>query len=100
MNADGGDALDARAVVLATGGRSLPKTGSDGFGYELAARLGHGLVTTTPALAPLCCSTDGVALAGVSHPAAMTLRVGERTRHAAARARCSGRTSAPAVRWR
>ena len=71
---DGGDALDARAVVLATGGRSLPKTGSDGFGYELAAQLGHGHVTTTPALAPLL--FDGWrALAGVSHPAAMTLRV-------------------------
>src|SRR5688572_26401290 len=42
----------ARAVVLATGGRSLPKTGSDGFGYGLARGLGHGYVDTTPALAP------------------------------------------------
>ena len=70
----GAPALEARVVVLATGGRSLPKTGSDGFGYELAARLGHGHVTTTPALAPLV--FDGwSALAGVSHPAAMTLRI-------------------------
>jgi len=46
-------ALSARAVVLATGGRSLPKTGSDGGGYELAASLGHSLVAQTPALAPL-----------------------------------------------
>ena len=36
----------ARRLVLATGGRSLPKTGSDGFGYELARRLGHGYVHT------------------------------------------------------
>jgi predicted Rossmann fold flavoprotein len=43
----------ARAIVLATGGRSLPKSGSDGSGYELAGALGHGLVATTPALAPL-----------------------------------------------
>ena len=45
--------IDANAVVLATGGRSLPKTGSDGTGYALARALGHGYVETTPALAPL-----------------------------------------------
>jgi predicted Rossmann fold flavoprotein len=65
----------ARAVVLATGGRSLPKTGSDGFGYQLARRLGHGYVETTPALAPLV--LDGAwhaSLSGVAHPAAITIR--------------------------
>jgi len=45
--------IAARAVVLATGGRSLPKTGSDGTGYGLATSLGHSLVEQTPALAPL-----------------------------------------------
>jgi predicted Rossmann fold flavoprotein len=45
--------LSARAVVLATGGLSLPKTGSDGAGYGFAQRLGHSIVPTTPALAPL-----------------------------------------------
>ena len=45
--------LTARAVVLATGGRSLPKTGSDGAGYDIARSLGHSLVPQTPALAPL-----------------------------------------------
>jgi len=65
----------ARAVVLATGGRSLPKTGSDGFGYELARRLGHGYIETTPALAPLVLDDDRhAALSGVSHPAAIVLR--------------------------
>lgn len=43
----------SRAVVLATGGRSLPKTGSDGAGYAMASSLGHSLVAQTPALAPL-----------------------------------------------
>jgi predicted Rossmann fold flavoprotein len=63
-------------VVLATGGRSLPKTGSDGFGYELARRLGHGHVETTPALAPLILDGDRHrALAGVSH--VVTLTCGE-----------------------
>lgn len=66
----------ARAVVLATGGRSLPKTGSNGFGYELAARLGHGYVETTPALAPLVLGGDRhAALSGISHPATLTLAV-------------------------
>lgn len=46
-------ALQAKHVILATGGRSLPKTGSDGFGYELARRLGHRVSPTNPALAPL-----------------------------------------------
>lgn len=45
--------LHAKKVILATGGRSLPKTGSDGFGYELARCLGHRVSATTPALAPL-----------------------------------------------
>ncbi len=51
-------AISARIVVLATGGRSLPKTGSDGGGYELARALGHSLVPQTPALAPLVLDPD------------------------------------------
>lgn len=46
-------AIDTRHVVLATGGQSLPKTGSDGVGLEMARALGHTLVPTTPALVPL-----------------------------------------------
>src|SRR6266850_7565390 len=62
-------------VVLATGGRSLPKTGSDGTGYGFAQRLGHGYIETTPALVPLILDDSAHArLAGVSHPAAVTIR--------------------------
>ena len=69
-----GRTFHSRAAVLCTGGRSLPKTGSDGFGYELARRLGHACLSTTPALAPLL--FDGwEQLSGVTHRAAMTLRV-------------------------
>jgi predicted Rossmann fold flavoprotein len=66
----------ARRVVLATGGRSLPKTGSDGLGFVIAQKLGHGCVDTTPALVPLILA-DGrhAALSGVTHPVALTLRV-------------------------
>ncbi len=45
--------LHATRVFLATGGRSIPKSGSDGFGYELARRLGHQVTATVPALVPL-----------------------------------------------
>jgi predicted Rossmann fold flavoprotein len=76
-------AYEASTVVLATGGRSLPKTGSDGFGYELAKRLGHGYIETTPALAPLLLDGDWhTRLSGVAHPVVLTVRaVGERDVH-------------------
>ncbi len=45
--------IASTAIVLATGGLSLPKTGSDGAGYAFARALGHTIVPTTPALAPL-----------------------------------------------
>ena len=45
--------LEARKIILATGGRSIPKTGSDGYGYSLARRFGHHVTATVPALVPL-----------------------------------------------
>lgn len=45
--------LLARCVILATGGRSLPRSGSDGSGYDLARRLGHRVTPTVPALVAL-----------------------------------------------
>jgi predicted Rossmann fold flavoprotein len=45
--------IRAKNVILATGGRSLPKSGSDGSGYSLARRLGHSVTPTVPALVPL-----------------------------------------------
>ncbi len=75
-----GDSYATSVVVLATGGRSLPKSGSDGAGYDFARRLGHGYVDTTPALVPLILDDSRhTRLAGVAHPAAVTLRVEGRT---------------------
>jgi predicted Rossmann fold flavoprotein len=45
--------LHADRVILAAGGRSVPKTGSDGSGYTLARMLGHTVTPTFPALVPL-----------------------------------------------
>lgn len=48
-----GQTLRARAVVLATGGRSYPKVGTTGDGYPLLARLGHTITVTRPGLVGL-----------------------------------------------
>ena len=45
--------IRADRVILAAGGRSVPKTGSDGSGYALARALGHTVTKTFPALVPL-----------------------------------------------
>jgi predicted flavoprotein YhiN len=47
------DAVQARRIILATGGRSVPKTGSDGSGYDLVRALGHSVTDVFPALVPL-----------------------------------------------
>ncbi len=72
--------LQAKKVILATGGRSLPKTGSDGFGYELARHLGHQVSATTPALAPLILDEAlfHKDLSGVSQEVELTTRVNGR----------------------
>lgn len=69
--------LQARHVVLATGGKSLPKSGSDGGGYALARALGHTIAEPlVPALSPLLLPPGHPALelAGVAAPARLTLR--------------------------
>jgi predicted Rossmann fold flavoprotein len=61
--------IDADAVVLATGGLSVPTTGSDGSGLDIAHRLGHTIHETYPALTPLVADPAvHDALAGVSLP--------------------------------
>jgi len=57
--------LVAQRVVVSTGGLSVPETGSDGFGLALARRLGHAVVPTVPALAPLLATTPA-SLAGLT----------------------------------
>jgi predicted Rossmann fold flavoprotein len=62
----------ARAVVVATGGKSIPKMGATGFGYRVAESFGLPLVETRPALVPLTFAEQELAwmrpLAGVSLP--------------------------------
>jgi predicted flavoprotein YhiN len=68
--------MEADAVVLATGGLSFPRTGSDGTGYALAASLGHEIVPPVPALTPLAASDLLCArLQGLTLEVELTLRV-------------------------
>jgi predicted Rossmann fold flavoprotein len=63
----GGDEITAAAVIVASGGKSLPGTGSDGLGFELVRGLGHTIHPTYPALTPLTAEPPRHAeLAGIS----------------------------------
>jgi predicted Rossmann fold flavoprotein len=68
--------LSARRVILATGGRSVPKTGSDGHGYALARTLGHTITDTFPALVPLVLEESHwmTALSGTSAEVELSVR--------------------------
>jgi hypothetical protein len=71
--------ITAQRVILATGGRSLPKSGSDGFGYTLAQNLGHSLTEHIfPALVPLLLPADHFLreLSGISANVTLTLQAG------------------------
>lgn len=50
--------MKADAVILTTGGRSYPRTGSTGDGYRMAEALGHTIVPIRPALIPLVCKEE------------------------------------------
>ncbi len=66
-------------VVVATGGLSVPSTGSDGIGLGIARRLGHRMIDTYPALTPLL-GGDAMhaSLAGVSLNVRLRARVGSK----------------------
>lgn len=49
----GGQRLRCRSLVLATGGKSIPKMGATGFAYQLAERFGLRVTETRPGLVPL-----------------------------------------------
>ena len=58
-------------VIIATGGKSYPLTGSDGSGYKLAMKLGHSVSELIPSLipltshSPLCRDMQGLSLKNV-----------------------------------
>ena len=74
---ESGPAVETHTVILATGGLSIPSTGSDGTGIEIARGLGHEIADPYPALTPLLSGTQPHhALAGLSQP--VRLKAGRR----------------------
>jgi hypothetical protein len=69
---ENGESIRAGAVVLATGGKSYPTTGSTGDGYRILGNLGHHISPVLPGLVPLYCEDwwlgglEGVSLQGVA----------------------------------
>ena len=45
--------VKAQNLVVATGGKSIPKMGATGLAYQIAAQFGHRITETRPALVPL-----------------------------------------------
>jgi predicted Rossmann fold flavoprotein len=68
-----GDIVRCAALVVATGGKSIPKMGATDFGYRLAAQFGLRVTETRPALVPLTFDGEPLeqakALSGVALPA-------------------------------
>lgn len=66
-----GDILNADKVILATGGKSYPLTGSTGDGYKMAKKLGHTITEIKPSIVPLtadlkiCQSLQGLSLKNI-----------------------------------
>jgi predicted Rossmann fold flavoprotein len=114
--------LDVDAVVVASGGLSVPNAGSDGLGLRMLERLGHVVHPTYAALTPLIADPApfGV-LSGVSLPVTITARSADRVAtasggflfthhgysgpsvldvsHVVVRARAEGQPAALTVRW-
>lgn len=64
--------IEAKAVIVATGGKSYPLTGSTGDGYILAEKTGHTIIEPKPSLVPLevhegwCSSVMGLSLRNIA----------------------------------
>lgn len=50
---ESGEKIKSDVVIIATGSKAVPKTGSDGFGYELCRKFNHSIIKPLPALVQL-----------------------------------------------
>lgn len=58
LGGDGASKVRCRNFVVACGGKSIPKMGATGFGYQLASQFGLAVTETRPALVPLTFGED------------------------------------------
>ena len=54
--------LTCTNLVIATGGKSIPKMGATGFAYDIARQFGHAIIDTRPGLVPLTFGADTLAM--------------------------------------
>ncbi|HET6778791.1 MAG TPA: aminoacetone oxidase family FAD-binding enzyme, partial [Gemmatimonadales bacterium] len=79
LEQNGGEPVEADRVIVASGGLSVPNTGSDGVGLTILSRLGHTIHPVYPALTPIVADPAPLKhLAGVSLPVTITARDGAR----------------------
>jgi len=67
-----GRSVTAAALIIATGGLSIPKIGATGFAYDIARQFGHSIIDPVAGLVPFTFTDSDkaafAALAGVAHP--------------------------------
>ena len=67
------DTLNVANVVVACGGKSIPKMGATDLGYKIAQKFGHQIIETRPALVPLTFSGNPFAsMSGTAAPVRLT----------------------------
>ncbi len=64
--------VQARNLVLATGGKSIPKMGATGLAYDVARQFGHDVTETRPALVPFTFDKRFAPISGVATPARLS----------------------------
>jgi predicted Rossmann fold flavoprotein len=80
VKCEGGAPLAVDAVIVATGGLSVPTTGSDGMGLAILEALGHTIHPTYAALTPIVADPSPFgSLSGVSLPVTITAQDGSRS---------------------
>jgi len=74
LNLEDGRKLFGERILIATGGKAMPSTGSDGNGYRLIEQLGHRVTPLRPSLVQLMLDAEGLqAVSGVKFKGVATL---------------------------
>lgn len=77
VRTEAGEQVQAKNLVIATGGLSFPKLGASNFGYRIAKQFGHRIIPLAPALDGFVFSKNDrqhfKGLAGISVPACLTV---------------------------
>ncbi|MGN0318829.1 MAG: NAD(P)/FAD-dependent oxidoreductase [Lachnospira sp.] len=70
--------IKCKTIIIATGSKAAPKTGSDGSGYILAKKMGHKIIKPLPALVALTCKEDCKLSAGVRNTGTVEIYIDDK----------------------